>query len=227
MQQIIPAQLNWESMPNMGEEALDGYTESDKPLFRDIRDSLLAYDALDKFGLFLVHKHFEIAEDEEMVEFVDFEKATIVVRPAHRSGLEMSEMVPTNWIFEPGVSEVQVKVAQWGFAQDLPKAEREPFSDRYAQCFREIRDHLAVAGSLERFGMFLVRNQFEFEMEENQLECTDHDHRTLTLTRQIRMSDRDNAIPTNWIFTPDEEIAVNCCECARNSGGHLGYHRQR
>ena len=80
MLQIAQHHLNWEAMPNMGEEALDGYAPSDKPLFTEIRDSLLRHGALDSFGLYLVHKHFDIGHDEEMVEFVDFETSTMIVR---------------------------------------------------------------------------------------------------------------------------------------------------
>lgn len=227
MLQIAQHHLNWEAMPNMGEEALDGYAPSDKPLFTEIRDSLLRHGALDSFGLYLVHKHFDIGHDEEMVEFVDFETSTMIVRPVKRSELDMKTLVPTNWFFVPGKDEIGVKVAQWGFAKDLPRAERTPFAEKYAKCFREIREALEAANSSERFGIFLIRNQFEFEAEENQLECTDHDNRTLTLTTKLRASDSDNSIPTNWIFTPTEEVATNCCDCARNSGGHLGFHRQR
>lgn len=220
--------LNWELMPNMGEEALEGYSVDDKPMFTEIRDTLLRHDAIHLFGLYLVHKHFDISSDEEMVEHVEFDAQRVTVSPVKRGLLDMDAMVPTNWFFLQNAGGVAaVHVAQWGHRADLTRTEREPLAARYAGCLTEIRDILERGDALDRFGMFLIRNQFDFEFEENQLECTDHDARRLTLTTQLRSTDRDNAIPTNWHFTPTDEVAVNCCECARNSGGHLGYHRGR
>jgi len=228
MQTLVVETVDWVTMANMGEEALDGYAEKDLPLFRAIRDCLVRHSAHDKFGLYLVHKHFDVAPDEEMVEHVDFEKARVDVYPDSRDTLDMAQMVPTNWFFsETDHGAVSVKVAQWGHKSDLARTINDPLSRTYEPCLLEIFQILKASNALERFGMFLIRNQFAFENDENQLECTDHDARRLTLTTQVRSSDTDNAIPTNWHFTPSDVVAVNCCECARNSGGHLGYHRGR
>jgi hypothetical protein len=226
MQNLVVERLNWEAMPNMGEEALDGYSEQDRPMFTRIRDCLVRYNAYEIFGLYLVHKHFDIADDEEMVEHVDFDLSIVEIYPVKRDHLDMSAMVPTNWFFVEGRgSRPVVHIAQWGHLNDLQGTETKPLSDKYEACFQEIYQILKSGNSLSRFGIFLIRNQFRFEQEENQLECTDHDGRRLKLTTQLRSSDAENAIPTNWLFTPTAEVAVNCCECARNSGGHLGYHR--
>lgn len=224
---IETRQVNWPAMPDMGEEALDGFSPSDSPMFRNIRDALVRNDALDIFGLYLIHKHFDISADEEMIEDVDFNQEIVRIRPRLRSEINIDAMVPTNWFFAPEDRDsIVVHITQWGKRDDMPGADCDPFRTRYASCFAEIREILRRNDSLERFGMFLQRHQFSFEDNENQLECTDHELRTLTLNRQFRSNDNDRSIPTNWYFTPDETIAVGCCECARNSNGHLGYHRQ-
>lgn len=219
--------MDWDNIPDMGEQALAGYETADQPLFRKVRDALCRHNCLDKFGLFLVHKHFQMSADEKLVEHVDFVRRRVVVQVMSDFELSDRRIIPTNWIFGSDAENdgVGIMVAQWGFADDLIDAV-DPLSSEYAACFEEVRTILAADGPVDRFGMFLIRNQMEFE-EGNQLECTDHEARTLTLTPQPPAEDRDSVLPTNWIFTPDETVAVNCCECARNSGGHLGYHRQR
>lgn len=229
MLHVAPLQLNWEQMVDMGDEDLGVYTPDDKPMFTQIRDTLLRHGLLKTFGLYLVHKHFDIAHDEEMVETVDFAVETIVVAPVKRRLLDMSEMVPTNWFFSvPRGEAVQVRVAQWGYAKDLSHAERFPFADAHAGCMGEINRILHAHDALDRFGMFLIRNQFSLASEENQLECTDHENRKLVITTKNRDDDAFSTVATNWIFTPDETVASACCDCATNSGGyHQRTHRSR
>lgn len=229
MLHVSPVDLNWEEMPEMGDEDLGVYTPSDSPIFSEIRDALMSRGLLGAFGIYLVHKHFQIDSDEEMVETVDFDAEAIFVQPVKRRLLNMDDMVPTNWVFAaPREGEVQVQVAQWGHAKDLSNAERNPFADAYAECLDEISHILHKHGAQDRFGMFLIRKQFSFEAEENQLECTNQENRLLVITTKRRDDTTFSTVSTNWIFTPDETVASACCDCAKNSGGyHQGTHRSR
>lgn len=224
MLHIVPESLDWTAMSDMGDEDLGVQTPEDAELFRRIRDVLVRYDLLDTFGIYLVHKHFPIGLDEEMVEEVDFASETMWVRPVTRSALRMSSMIPTNWFFPDARDgdEMRVHVAQWGHSAHLENAERDPLAARHAPAFREIRAALEDARSLGRFGMFLRRHQFTDETEGNQLECTDQPGRTLTITAEGKQDAPGGSVPTNWVFTPDETVASSCCRCAKNS---QGYHR--
>jgi hypothetical protein len=44
---------------------------SDEQVMEDIRNVLERHDALSRFGIFLVHKHFELAPDEYILETTD------------------------------------------------------------------------------------------------------------------------------------------------------------
>jgi hypothetical protein len=225
MLDIMPQDIDWQSLPNMGEEELEGYSGKDLPMFREVRDALAVHGCLETFGLYLIHKHFDIKAGEQLVEYVDFGNEKVVVQTVDASTLVGRGIVPTNWTLSRHGNQVSVKVAQWGFVEDLASAEREPFNRKYAGCFADVHGILEKNSALERFGMFLVRNQFDFEREgDNQLECTDQAARTLTLTRVPTSENQDNVLPTNWRFTPNETVAVGCCVCARNTGGHLGRH---
>jgi hypothetical protein len=216
-------------MPEMGDDDLEVYAPKDSLMFRRIRDVLAAHNLLAVFGIYLVHKHFPIADDEEMVEQVDFDSGTVRVTPLKRTVLHMDVMVPTNWFFSPNDTDKgHVFIAQWGYAKDLTNAERKPFSHRYALAFEEIRNILVETNSISRFGMFLRRHQFTFEMDENLLECTDQETRTLIITAESKQEAPGGTVPTNWIFTPDEAVANSCCNCAKNNSGyHTGQHASR
>lgn len=218
--------VDWIAMPNMGEEALHGYVSADRKMFTEVRDVLLRHGAIDLFGLYLIHKHFDISPQEEMVEFVDFERKEVTVRPVNRSELEMANLVPTNWFFDASDEGLGAHVAQWGFLDDLDHAETNPLDEKYSACFAEIRRILENNDSLYRFGMFLVRNQFPFEIEINMLECTDLATRTLTINEEPDARNDSSSVPTNWVFTPDATVATACCRCAQTSQGHGGYHQR-
>jgi len=121
---------------------------------------------------------------------------------------------------------VQIQPMQWGDIPYMGSEELEVFTAEDAACFQDIRDVLVKHDALKRFGMFLIHKHFEVSDDEEMTECTDHAGRTLTiLPRKKADIDRSVTIPTNWIFTETEEVAIACCTCARNSGGHQGFHR--
>ena len=70
--------------------------ESDMECINEIRDVLGKHGQLERFGLCLLHEHFECKEDEVMVEYCDIESRTLTVRPTSKKDLEMP-VVPTAW----------------------------------------------------------------------------------------------------------------------------------
>lgn len=123
-------------------------------------------------------------------------------------------------------SAVQIQPMQWASIPYMGDADLEVFTDEDAACFKDIRDVLMKHNALHRFGMFLIHQHFEIADDEEMMECTDHDGRTLTIVpRKKSAIDRSVTVPTNWVFTTSEEVAIACCTCARNENGHQGYHR--
>ena len=124
---------------------------------------------------------------------------------------------------------IQIQPMQWGDKiPHMGSPELRPYTNEDAACFREIREVLKKYGALDRFGLFLIHKHFEIADDEEMTECTDHAGRTLTIMpRKKAEIDPAMTIATNWRFTETEEVAAACCTCARNSNGHLGYHRAR
>ncbi len=94
----------WNSFPDIGEtHSLD---ESDKHVMEKIRDVLSEHNKLDRFGLTLLHKHFEVAPDEILVESVNVEKRELVVSPVKLAliGSEMPSAYETQWKLSTGAA---------------------------------------------------------------------------------------------------------------------------
>jgi hypothetical protein len=53
----------------------------DEELFAELREVLLRHGAQDRFGVTLLHRHFDTKPDEALVETVDEEARTLTVRP--------------------------------------------------------------------------------------------------------------------------------------------------
>ncbi len=62
--------------------------DSDAPVLEAIRSILEQHNCLDRFGITLLHNHFDIDDDEIMMEFTDLEKREHRVSPMKRADLE-------------------------------------------------------------------------------------------------------------------------------------------
>jgi hypothetical protein len=83
-------------------EAVEGLGPEDKAVIDRIREVLEENDALDRFGLTLLHTHFDLDDDEVLVEKVDSELRTITIRPEKKAELEeVADPVATSWRLRP------------------------------------------------------------------------------------------------------------------------------
>lgn len=62
--------------------------DADAPCLEEIRQVLEKHGALTRFGVSLLHSHFDLAEDEMMLETTDQDKREHRVRPVKRAWLE-------------------------------------------------------------------------------------------------------------------------------------------
>ncbi len=60
---------------------------------------LVKHKALHRFGMFLIHKHFEVADDEEMTECTEHADRRLTIVPKKKDQIDRSVTIPTNWIF--------------------------------------------------------------------------------------------------------------------------------
>jgi hypothetical protein len=98
--------MQWAVTPDISETS--PLSETDKQCFKEIRDVLSKFGCLDRFGINLIHKHFEIAEDEALLETIDVEGRTLTVRPVKKTELQNS--VETQWLLRNGESYIACPV---------------------------------------------------------------------------------------------------------------------
>lgn len=94
MHQIVVQPMQWAKLPDMNDidPSLDA---SDAACLAALREVLQAHGKLDRFGVNLLHKHFELTDDECLIETIDTEGRVLTVTPIARSALPSA--VPTQW----------------------------------------------------------------------------------------------------------------------------------
>jgi hypothetical protein len=63
-------------------------------------------DRLGRFALHLVHRHFEIADDEVLVEYSDPSTRQLLLRVESRRSAAMLGAIPTTWTLDAGGAQV-------------------------------------------------------------------------------------------------------------------------
>ena len=82
------APMQWSTLKHITDVKPIG--DDDAECLEQIRRVLKKYNCLDRFGLSLLHSHFDLGDDEMMLESTDMEKREHWVRPVKRSTLEES-----------------------------------------------------------------------------------------------------------------------------------------
>jgi hypothetical protein len=95
---LITRPMQWAATPDISET--DPLSQNDKNCLREMRDVLDRFGCLDRFGVNLIHKHFEIADDEALLETIDVEERTLTVRPVKKADLGPS--IETQWNLRRG-----------------------------------------------------------------------------------------------------------------------------
>lgn len=93
---LILETVQWSSLPAIDE--VEAIGETDRKVLEEIREVLARHDQMDRFGVCLLHKHFDLTENEIAVEYTDIEKrtSTIIVEPKDAS---TGRVIQTNWRF--------------------------------------------------------------------------------------------------------------------------------
>ena len=78
--------MQWSAVEDIAHVA--PISENDDACFKEIQAVLKKHGNLERFGVTLIHKHFDIADDEIMLETTDIEKREHWVRPVKLSAIE-------------------------------------------------------------------------------------------------------------------------------------------
>ena len=96
---IVIAPLQWSRLNDIGE--VKPVDDDDADCLTEIRDVLKKHGMLDRFGVALLHSHFDVREDEIMLETNDEKSRTLITRPVKQSD-DVNGNVGTIWALTEG-----------------------------------------------------------------------------------------------------------------------------
>ena len=106
MEQLVIAPVEWTRLRDIDDTA--PVSESDYDCLADLRDVLKQHGMLDRFGVALLHTHFDLQPDEIWLEESDDTGRMLITRPVKNS--EAGEgNVGTVWHLRDG----EIEAAKW------------------------------------------------------------------------------------------------------------------
>ncbi len=81
--QVVLSPIQWNTLHDIDD--VKPIDDADAPCLEEIRQVLKKYNNLGRFGVALLHSHFELADDELMMETTDIAKREHWVRPVKKS----------------------------------------------------------------------------------------------------------------------------------------------
>lgn len=93
--QLVLQPMQWGSTKDIHD--VEPMSDKDSEVLREVREVLLKHDALDRFGVTLIHKHFDLQENEQLVEFTDIDNRRLTIQPVSDS--ESLNTIETSWKF--------------------------------------------------------------------------------------------------------------------------------
>jgi Chaperone of endosialidase len=77
-------------------------SDADQPLFTELYEVLKRHNALRRFGVSLLHQHFEISPDEVLLETTDKTDRTQLIQPIPKAELAGLDYIETSWRLDGG-----------------------------------------------------------------------------------------------------------------------------
>jgi hypothetical protein len=88
--------------PRTDVDEVQPLSAEDQQLFAELHDVLKRHGALKRFGITLLHQHFEIADDEVLLEQTDKVTRRQLIEPVKVSTLQDLQPIETSWRLDSG-----------------------------------------------------------------------------------------------------------------------------
>jgi hypothetical protein len=98
--QVVVQPMQWASTKDIHE--VEPISDKDSEILQQLREVLVKYNAIDRFGVTLIHKHFELQENEQLVEFTDVENRRLTIQPVANG--QAINTIETSWKFSEASS---------------------------------------------------------------------------------------------------------------------------
>lgn len=90
--------LMWKRLPDVDD--VEPIGEQDAIIFKEIKEVLERHSALNRFGINLLHRHFDLQENECILETTDLASRRQVIEVTDAAVLQTGRIIETQWAFD-------------------------------------------------------------------------------------------------------------------------------
>jgi hypothetical protein len=218
---------DYQTLPDMDATDVGDLRDDDRACLEELGQYLVTTDAWQRFGIWLLHKHFEPAPGEIFVEHTMRAPRKTETTPIERSAFAEQGLSTTAIQFGDSVSN-GVSVIGMEFAQPDDFGDAAPLSDDDEAILAGIAERLRAHDKIQRFGVRLIRNPLGLSEHEMLHETCDSSTRTMHCTvgeRDAMLADKAT-IQTAWRWRvvqggSDAVVMQDCTAgCVRVGEGH-------
>ena len=190
---------DYQGLPHMDTTDVGVLGEDDQACLDELGRYLAGTDAWQRFGVWLLHKHFEPGPGEVFVERASHAPRKTETTPRPRSTFGEQGLQTTAIRFGEAVSG-DVGVIGMEFAEPADFGDTCPLSEDDEAVLAGVAERLAAHGKVGRFGVRLIRNPLGLSEDELLHETCDSAHRMLQCTVGGRDALLDDAtiVQTAW-----------------------------
>ncbi len=169
---------DYAKLPHMDTTDVGVLGEDDRACLEELGQYLAATDAWPRFGVWLLHKHFEPAPGEVFVERALHAPRKTETTPVARSAFAEQGLRATAIRFDDPIS-CGVGVIGMEFARPADFGDTPALSNDDEAILAGIAERLRAHGKIDRLGVRLIRNPLGISEHELLHETCDSGHRTL------------------------------------------------
>jgi hypothetical protein len=101
--------VQWASLPDI--DGVEPVNDDDSAVLDEIRQVLLRHGKTSRFGICLLHRHFDVANDEVAIEYTDVERRESKVVVEKKDDFNMNS-IQTMWRFHMNGSDMITRCDQ-------------------------------------------------------------------------------------------------------------------
>jgi hypothetical protein len=113
MEQITLEPIQWTTLPDIDDVA--PINDNDHAVLQEIRQVLQKHGYMERFGVCLLHRHFDLKEDECLMEYTDTENKTQTL-VVEKKLAPSADKIETMWRFSHHLPEVTLCEKQCSYS---------------------------------------------------------------------------------------------------------------
>ncbi|NBC14279.1 MAG: hypothetical protein GVY09_13255 [Gammaproteobacteria bacterium] len=94
---LVIRAMEWASLNDIGD--VEPLNISDNDCLQELYEVLCRHGKSTRFGITLIHKHFDMSDDEVLIEQTDESRRTLTLSPEKLNSERIANSIETSWMF--------------------------------------------------------------------------------------------------------------------------------